>query len=114
VSRRDDAITGKLNSFVVVVSGMARGIDAIAHQGAMTVNGRAIGVPGNMTQAVSFAPNQLIRQGAKLVTNGEDVIEDLPTPVRAALVQAEKPEAANAIYCWQPRWIPRRRYSTNC
>jgi DNA processing protein len=162
---------------VVVVSGMARGIDAIAHQGAMTVNGRAIGVlgtgvnvcypkenkklyekvlergaimsefplgthpapenfpirnrivagmplgvvvvegaqysgslitarlamefgrevfgvPGNVTQAVSFAPNQLIRQGAKLVTNGEDVIEDLPTPVRAALVQAEKPEAA--------------------
>jgi DNA processing protein len=165
---------------VVVVSGMARGIDAIAHQGAMTVNGRAIGVlgtgvnvcypkenkklyekvlergaimsefplgthpapenfpirnrivagmplgvvvvegaqysgslitarlamefgrevfgvPGNVTQAVSFAPNQLIRQGAKLVTNGEDVIEDLPTPVRAALVQAEKPEAAHNL-----------------
>jgi len=161
---------------VVVVSGMARGVDAIAHQGAMTVNGRAIGVlgtginvcypkenkklyekvlergaivsefplgthpapenfpirnrivagmpsgvvvvegaqysgslitarlamefgrevfgvPGNVTQAVSFAPNQLIRQGAKLVTNGADVIEDLPTPVRAALVQAEQPEA---------------------
>ena len=31
---------------VVVVSGMARGIDAIAHQGAMAVNGRAIGVLG--------------------------------------------------------------------
>jgi DNA processing protein len=31
---------------VVVVRGMARGIDAIAHQGAMVVNGRAIGVPG--------------------------------------------------------------------
>jgi DNA-binding MarR family transcriptional regulator len=28
------------------------------------------------------------------VTNGEDVIEDLPTPVRAALVKAEQPEAA--------------------
>jgi DNA processing protein len=27
------------------------------------------------------------------VTNGADVIEDLPTPVRAALVQAEQPEA---------------------
>jgi DNA processing protein len=31
---------------VVVVSGMARGIDAIAHKGALTVNGRAIGVLG--------------------------------------------------------------------
>jgi len=161
---------------VVVVSGMARGIDALAHKGAMTVNGRAVGVlgtginvcypkenkklyekvlergaivsefplgthpapenfpirnrivagmplgvvvvegaqysgslitarlamefgrevfgvPGNVTQPVSFAPNQLIRQGAKLVTNGADVIEDLPTPVRAMLVQAEQPEA---------------------
>jgi len=161
---------------LVVVSGMARGIDAIGHQGAMAVNGRAIGVlgtgvdvcypkenrklyekvlergaivsefplgthpapenfpirnrivagmplgvavvegaqysgslitarlamefgrevfavPGNVTQAVSFAPNLLIKQGAKLVTNGADVVEELPTPVRAALVQAEQPEA---------------------
>jgi DNA processing protein len=160
---------------LVVVSGMARGIDAIGHQGAMAVNGRAIGVlgtgvdvcypkenrklydkvlergaiisefplgthpapenfpirnrivagmplgvvvvegaqysgslitarlamefgrevfgvPGNVTQPVSFAPNQLIKQGAKLVTNGADVIEELPTPVRAALTQAEQPE----------------------
>jgi DNA processing protein len=51
------------------------------------------GVPGNVTQPVSSVPNQLIKQGAKLVTNGEDVIEELPTPVRAALVQAERPEA---------------------
>jgi predicted Rossmann fold nucleotide-binding protein DprA/Smf involved in DNA uptake len=46
-----------------------------------------------VTQPVTLAPNQLIRQGAKLVTNGADVIEELPTPVRAALVQAEQPEA---------------------
>jgi DNA processing protein len=38
-------------------------------------------------------PNQLIKQGAKLVTNAEDVIEELPTPVRAALVQAEAIES---------------------
>src|SRR5216683_1674589 len=161
---------------LVVASGMARGIDAIAHQGAMAVNGRAIGVlgtgidvcypkenrklyekvlergaiisefslgthaapenfpvrnrivagmplgvvvvegaqysgslitarlamefgrevfavPGNVTQPMSFAPNLLIKQGAKLVTNGEDVIEELPTPIRAMLVRAEEPAA---------------------
>jgi len=42
---------------------------------------------------VSFAPNLLIKQGAKLVTCAADVIEELPTPVRAALLQAEQPEA---------------------
>jgi DNA processing protein len=31
---------------LVIVSGMARGIDAIGHQGAMAANGRAIGVLG--------------------------------------------------------------------
>jgi predicted Rossmann fold nucleotide-binding protein DprA/Smf involved in DNA uptake len=34
-------------------------------------------------------PNQLIKQGAKLVTSADDVIEELPTPVRAVLVHAE-------------------------
>jgi DNA processing protein len=38
------------------------------------------GVPRNVTQELSFAPSQLIKQGAKLVTGAEDVIEDLPTP----------------------------------
>ena len=60
---------------------------------AMEFGREVFGVPGNVTQAVSFAPNQLIKQGAKLVTCAEDVIEELPTPVRAALVQAEQPEA---------------------
>jgi DNA processing protein len=51
------------------------------------------GVPGNVTQDVSFAPNLLINQGAKLVTNAEDVIEELPAPVRATLVQLEAVES---------------------
>jgi DNA processing protein len=50
------------------------------------------GVLGNVTQTVSYAPNMLIKLGAKLVVNAEDVIE-LPTPARGALVKAERPEA---------------------
>jgi hypothetical protein len=34
-----------------------------------------------------------VRQRSVLVTSAEVVIEELPTPIRAALVQAEKPEA---------------------
>ena len=42
---------------------------------------------------MSFAPNQPIKQGVKLVTCAADVVEELPTPIRAALTQAEAPEA---------------------
>jgi DNA processing protein len=53
---------------------------------------RSIRRPGNVTQPVSFAANQSIKQGAKRVTCAADVIEELPTPVRAALTQPEAPE----------------------
>jgi predicted Rossmann fold nucleotide-binding protein DprA/Smf involved in DNA uptake len=43
--------------------------------------------------AARFAPNLLIKHGAKLVTCAEDVIEELPTPVRAALTLLDRPEA---------------------
>src|SRR6202042_2454497 len=78
---------------VVVVEGAQYSGSLITARLAMEFGREVFAVPGNVTQPVSFAPNQLIRQGAKLITNGEDVIEDLPTPVRAALVKAEAPEA---------------------
>src|ERR1700739_2023267 len=78
---------------VVVVEGAQYSGSLITARLAMAFGREVFGVPGNATQPVSFAPNQLIKQGAKLVTNGADVIEELPTPVRAALVQAERPEA---------------------
>jgi len=78
---------------VVVIEGAQYSGSLITARLAMEFGREVFGVPGNVTQPVSFAPNQLIKQGAKLVTNAEDVIEELPTPVRAALVQAEQPEA---------------------
>ena len=161
---------------LVIGSGMARGIDAIGHQGAMDAHGRAIGVLGTgidvcypkenkklyekvlergaivseFSLRTHPAPENFpvrnrivaglplgvvviegaqysgpadhraigdgIRQGSvwragqcdaarqlcaepahqtrgEVVTSAEDVIEELPTPVRAALVQAEKPES---------------------
>src|SRR5271170_6271991 len=78
---------------VVVVEGAEHSGSLITARLAMEFGREVCGVPGNVTQPVSFAPNQLIKQGAKLVTNAEDVIEELPTPVRAALVRAEQPQA---------------------
>jgi DNA processing protein len=79
---------------VVIVEGKQYSGALITARLAMEFGREVFGVPGNVTQEISFAPNQLIKQGAKLVTSAEDVIEELPTPVRAALVQAEVVESA--------------------
>ena len=79
---------------VIVVEGAQYSGSLITSRLAMEFGREVFGVPGNVTQPVSFAPNQLIKQGAKLVTNADDVIEELPTPVRAALVQAAPQESA--------------------
>ncbi len=78
---------------VVVVEGTQYSGSLITARLAMEFGREVFGVPGNATQPVSFAPNQLIKQGAKLATCAEDVIEELPTPIRAALLQAERAEA---------------------
>jgi len=78
---------------VIVVEGAQYSGSRITARLAMEFGREVCGEPSTVTQPVSFAPNQLIKQGAKLVTCADDVIEELPTPVRAALAQAEKPEA---------------------
>jgi DNA processing protein len=73
----------------VVVEGAEFSGSLITARLAMEFGREVFGVPGNATQPSSFGPNQLIKQGAKLVTGWEDVIEELPTPVRAELVPVE-------------------------
>src|SRR5579862_8741348 len=74
---------------VIVVEGAQFSGSLITARLAMEFGREVFGVPGNATQPVSFGPNQLIKQGAKLVTSWEDVIEELPTPVRAELMPVE-------------------------
>lgn len=71
---------------VVVVEGAQYSGSLITARLAMEFGREVFGVPGNATQPASFGPNQLIKQGAKLVTGWEDVVEELPTPVRAELM----------------------------
>jgi DNA processing protein len=78
---------------VVIVEGAQYSGSLITARLAMEFGREVYGVPGNVTQPVSFAPNLLIKQGAKLVAGWEDVIEELPTPVRAELVPVEAPAA---------------------
>ena len=77
---------------VAVVEGAQYSGSLITARLAMEFGREVFWVPGNATQPVRFAPHQLIKQGAKLATCAEDVIEELPTLIRAALLQAERPE----------------------
>ncbi|HWG57658.1 MAG TPA: DNA-processing protein DprA [Candidatus Acidoferrales bacterium] len=84
---------------VVVVEGAQYSGSLITARLAMEFGREVYGVPGNATQPSSFGPNQLIKQGAKLVTGWEDVIEELPTPIRAELMPVEtaSPEERAAL-----------------
>src|SRR5258708_5702964 len=78
---------------VVVVEGAQYSGSLNTARLAMEFGREVFSVAGNPTQPLTFSPNQLIKKGAKLGTCAAYVIEELPTPVRAALLQAEQPEA---------------------
>ncbi len=50
-------------------------------------------VPGNVTNKLSWGPNTLIKQGAKLVATWEDVWEELPSDLRLRVTPPEPPES---------------------
>jgi len=72
---------------VMVVEGSRYSGSLITGRLAMEYNRQVYGLPGNITNPKSHAPNTLIKQGAKLVETWEDVVEELPMPVRAEILE---------------------------
>jgi len=94
---------------VVVVEGAQYSGSLITARLAMEFGREVFGVPGNATQPSSFGPNQLIKQGAKLVTGWEDVIEELPTPIRAELLPVESANSEERALLVQQSLVPAER-----
>jgi len=71
---------------VVIVEGAQHSGSAITAKLAMDQGREVFAVPGNITSKMSWGPNLLIKQGAKLVQEWTDVTNELPAAVRRDLV----------------------------
>jgi DNA processing protein len=72
---------------VLVVEGAQYSGSAITAKLAMDQGREVFAVPGNITSKLSWGPNLLIKQGAKIVQDWNDVIVELPAESRRRLIE---------------------------
>lgn len=87
-----------------VLSGLSLGVlvvEAAEHSGSLitarlaTEQGREVfAVPGQITATNAFGPNCLIRDGAKLITGWQDVVEELPRTLKEVILGGEREQGS--------------------
>lgn len=79
-------IVSGLSLGVLIVEGAQHSGSSITAKLGMDQGRDVFAVPGNITSKMSWGPNLLIKQGAKLVQEWSDVTNELPEAVRRELV----------------------------
>jgi DNA processing protein len=83
---RNRIISG-MSAGVLVVEGAQYSGSAITAKLAMDQGREVFAVPGNITSKLSWGPNLLIKQGAKLIQDWNDVVAELPGESRRHLIE---------------------------
>jgi DNA processing protein len=103
--KRNRLISG-LSMGVVIIQGSAKSGSMITARHALDQNREVFALPGPIDQEISEGPNRLIQQGAKLIQNPNDILEEfklsyphvkIQTPELLPLLTAEEKSILNLL-----------------